>query len=110
MVIQSNIKFIEHAKAPIVSRTFFNPTGDILSLQISGASGSVKLEGRARKDADWVTLAGISLADYALVRDGFTKPGIYEIGIIGIRELRARVDSMDGDISVFGQIINSEET
>lgn len=110
MVIQSNIRFIEHAKAPIVSRTFFNPTGDILSLQISGASGSVKLEGRARKDADWVTLAGIGLADFSVARDGFTKPGIYEIGIIGVRELRARVDSADGDISVFGQIISTEET
>lgn len=110
MVIQSNIKFVEHAKTPIVSRSFFNSTGDVLALQISGGPGSVRLEGRTRKEADWMNLAGINLADFTVAKGEFTQAGLYELSIIGIREMRVKVDSVEGEISVFGQIISSEET
>ena len=43
------------------------------------------------------------------MRGGFTKPGMYEIGIVGIREIRARIESVSGDVSMFGQIISTEE-
>jgi len=35
-------------------------------------------------------------------KDGFTKPGLYEIGVIGIRQLRARVEAVQDNVSVHG--------
>ena len=110
MVIQRNCDFVKNTTTPIVSKIFPNAAGDVLTLQISGASGKVHLEGRNSSKGDWVSLAGIDLSDFSAVRGGFVKPGIYEIGIIGIRELRANVESTQGAISVFGQIISTEET
>lgn len=109
MVIQSNCKFIENANTPIVSRIFPNAQGDVLSLQISGANGVCHLEGRNSRQGDWVSLAGIDLSNLQLVTGGFKKAGVYELGIVGIRELRARLESAEGDISVFGQIISTGE-
>ena len=110
MVIQKNCEFITNANTPIVSKHFPNSTGDILTLQISGANGVYYIEGRNKTKLDWVPLAGINLSDFSAVRDGFTKAGIYEIGVVGIRELRARVESTEGNVSLFGQIISTEET
>lgn len=110
MVIQKNCEFITNSSTPIVSKIFPNSTGDILTLQISGANGLFYVEGRNRSSNDWVVLAGINLSDFSVARGGFTKAGIYEIGIVGIRELRARVESTEGTVSLFGQIISAEET
>lgn len=110
MVIQKNCDFVKNTTTPIVSKIFPNAAGDVLTLQISGARGKVHLEGRNVHKGDWVSLAGIDLSDFSAVRGGFTKPGIYEIGVVGIRELRVNVESAEGEISVFGQLIRTEET
>ena len=111
MVIQKNIEFLKGMSTPTVSKTFPNSTGDILSIQISGDfSGAAYIEGRNRRENDWVQLAGISLSDFSVARNGFSKAGMYEIGIVGIRELRARIDGVEGNVTIFGQIISTEET
>lgn len=110
MVIQKNCEFIENSTTPTVSRHFSNATGDVLTLQITGADGVYHLEGRNSRHHDWVSLAGINLSDFSAVRGGFTKAGMYEIGIMGVRELRVRVESTLGKVSIFGQIMSSEET
>lgn len=110
MVIQSNCKFIENTSTPTVSKTFFNATGDVLSIQIDGANGVFHIEGRNNPRGNWISLAGINLSDFSAVRGGFTAPGMYEIGIVGVREIRANVESVQGNVSVFGQIISTEET
>ena len=110
MVIQKNCEFLKNSNTPIVSKEFPNASGDILSLQITGDDGLYHLEGRNNRNGDWVSLAGVNLSDFSAIRGGFTKAGIYEIGIIGIRELRVRVERVSGSVSVFGQIISAEET
>lgn len=110
MVIQKNCEFATNATTPIVSKVFPNATGDTLTLQITGANGIYHLEGRNTTKGGWVSLAGINLSDFSAVRGGFTKEGIYEIGIVGIRELRFRIESVSGNVSAFGQIISTEET
>ena len=111
MVIQKNCEFIKDSNAPIVSKSFPNAVGDILTLQISGANGKYFLEGRNNSANGWVPLAGINLSDFSVCRNGFTTAGIYEVGIVGIRELRVKVDAVEGEkVSIFGQIISTEET
>ena len=110
MVIQKNCEFLKKNSTPIVSQVFPNATGDTLTLQITGADGVYHLEGRNSRHHDWVSLAGINLSDFSAVRGGFTKAGMYEIGIMGVRELRVRVESIMGEVSIFGQIMSSEET
>lgn len=102
MVIQKNCDFITKSNASIVSKVFSNATGDTLTLQITGANGLYHLEGRNKKEHEWVSLAGIDLSDFSAVRGGFKKAGLYEIGIMGIRELRVRVESTEGEVSLFG--------
>ena len=85
MVIQSNIRFVENATTPIVSKPFFNSTGDILTLQIYGSDGVYHLEGRMKDGADWVSLAGINLNNFTTIKNGFKEAGIYEMSVIGIR-------------------------
>lgn len=110
MVIQRNCKFIENTSTPTVSKTFFNATGDTLTVQIDGAEGIYAIEGRNSANGAWYPLAAINLSNFAAMRDGLNAPGVYEIGIVGIRELRAKVDSVQGQVSIFGQIISTEET
>ena len=110
MVIQKNCDFITKSNASIVSKVFPNATGDTLTLQIQGANGVYHIEGRNKDEHDWVSLAGIDLSDFSAIRGGFTKAGLYEIGIAGVRQLRARVESTEGEVSLFGQIISMEET
>jgi hypothetical protein len=102
MVIQKNCDFITKTNIPIVSNSFSNATGDTLTLQISGADGVYRLEGRNSSKGDWFPLAGINLSDFSAARGSFTKAGIYEIGIVGIRELRVNVESVQGEVTIFG--------
>lgn len=110
MIIQKNCEFVKDSSTPIVSKTFPNSTGDVLALQIDGANGVYYVEGRNNSKSNWVPLAGINLSDFSAQRGKFTTAGIYEIGIVGIRELRARVESAEGNVTLFGQIISTEET
>ena len=110
MVIQKNCEFVKNTSTPIVSKTFPNATGDVLTLQISGASGKFYLEGRNSSSGDWFPLAGINLSNFAAIKGCFTEAGIYEIGIVGIRETRVRVEEVNGNVTIFGQIISTEET
>lgn len=112
MVIQSNCNFAKNINAPAISKVFTNAEGDVLTVQISGGftSGLVHIEGRNNVNGNWISLAGISLSDLALNKGGFTKAGLYEIGIVGVREIRANVESVSGgNISVYGQIISTQE-
>lgn len=113
MIIQKNTEFFKSiSTAPIVSKPFPNSAADTLSLQISGdfTSGKFHIEGRNNSRGDWVSLAAIDLSDFSPVRGGFTKAGMYELSIVGVREIRARVESVSGNASMFGQMISTEET
>jgi hypothetical protein len=110
MVIQKNCDFIKSASAPKISKSFFNATGDVLTVQIMGDDGVYYIEGRNNSKFDWAPLAGINLSDFTVAKNGCTKAGVYEFGIVGIREIRARVESTSGEVSLFGQIISTEET
>lgn len=112
MIIQKNADFFKGMNTPTVSKTFPNSQSDVLSLQIGGdfSAGLFHIEGRNHRDGEWVSLAGIDLSDFSPVRGGFTKPGMYELGIVGIREIRARIESVSGNVTMFGQIISTEET
>lgn len=112
MIIQKNCSFFKNYSngTPIVSKIFPNSTGDVLSLQITGANGIYYLEGRNNDAHDWVSLAGINLSDLSAVKGSFTKAGLYEVGIAGVRELRIRLESAEGVVTIFGQIISMEET
>lgn len=109
MVIQKNCDFITNSNTPTVSKIFSNSSGDTLALTISGANGVYHLEGRNNSSYDWIPLAGINLSDLSVVRGAYTQAGVYEIGIVGIRELQVRVASIEGDVSIFGQIISTGE-
>lgn len=110
MIVLGNCKFANNTRTPIVSKTFFNAHGDVLSLQIDGADGVYHIEGRSNPKGEWVSLAGINLNDFSAVKGGFKTAGIYELGIGSIRELRARIESTSGNVTIFGQIISMEET
>ena len=109
MVIQKICDFISNTTSPIVSKIFPNPYADTLTLQIDGANGLYHVEGRTSSRSDWVSLAGIDLGELAAIRGGFTKAGVYEFGVVGIREIRVRVERVDGEVSIFGQLISAEE-
>lgn len=112
MVIQRDAKFFENQNTSNISNTFVNPQADILTVQVSGGANAftVAIEGRNSKDADWIPLAGINLTNLSVSTDGITEKGIYEFGIVGIRELRANLKSISGSVSVYGQLISTEET
>ena len=112
MMVQSTCKFAKNISSPVISKVFSNAEGDILTIQISGnfSSGIIYIEGRNDPSGDWVSLAGISLKDFSLWTDGFEETGLYEIDIIGVRELRANIKQIiNGNISIYGQIISSQE-
>ena len=110
MVIQSNCNFVTNATSPIESKSYKNAQGDVLSVQISGATGVYYIEGRLIHNGTWCPLAGINLSDFSPVKGAYTKPGIYELGIVGIRDIRARVEAVNGSVTIQGQIISTEET
>lgn len=109
MVIQKSLNFVQSTTVPVVSTTQTNATADVLSVEIKG-NGVVYIEGRLKSESDWFPIAGINLSDFSVSKDGFTRPGLYELGVIGIRQLRARVEAVQDSISVYGQLISSEET
>ena len=113
MIIQRNVDFVKNINTPTVSKSYFNANSDVLSLHVYGtfSSGLVFIEGRTNKESEWVKLAAINLSDFSAVREGITKAGLYELGIASVRELRARVESIaGGNMTLFGQIISTEET
>lgn len=109
MVIQQNCEFATKATSPIVSKVFFNSTGDILAIQIQGANGIYHIEGRNASDYEWHDIAGINLSDFSVARKGYFKAGIYELDLAGIRQVRARIESVEGEVSIIGQIISTGE-
>jgi hypothetical protein len=110
MIIQQNCEFVKDSDAPIVSKDFPNASGDVLTIQVYGANGLYQVEGRNTSNGDWVPLAGINLSNFSTVIGGVKAPGLYEFGVIGIRAIRVRVEEVEGKVSIFGQIISSEET
>lgn len=112
MVIQKNAEFFKDANTPAESKTFANSTADVLTVQVSGefTDGLFFIEGRNNKGGDWCPLAAIDLSSFMPVRAGFSKPGLYELGMVGVREVRARIEKVSGQVSIFGQLISTEET
>lgn len=110
MVIQNNCNFITNATSPTISYIYPNANSDILTLSISGNEGLYYLEGRGDSNHEWITLAGVNVSDFSVAKDGFVKPGVYEIGIIGIRQLRVKVERTSGAVSITGQMISSTES
>lgn len=113
MIIQKNVDldFSNGNNTPTVSKTYRNFQADVLALNISGTmtSGTFFVEGRNVPGGEWTSLAGIDLNALALVSGGFTKSGIYEIGIASVRELRFRPEGMSGQVKVSAQLISTEE-
>ena len=111
MVIQKNVHFIENTTTPMVSKQYPNASSDILDVQVDGSfTGLIKVEGRLHRHGAWVSLAGINLSNFASANGGLKAPGLYEFSVIGIREIRVNVESLSGGaVSVFGQMISSEE-
>lgn len=108
MIILTNCNFANTNK-PLTSATAFNFAGDTLALQISGSKGVYRLEGRNAISGDWAPLAGINLSNLTVVPGTFTQPGLYEVGIVGVREMRVVVDSVEGHVDITGQIISTQE-
>lgn len=109
MIILNNLDLIQDISTPMISDEYINLGGDILAVQISGATGRYYIEGRSA-DSDWYPLAGINLSDFTVATGAFTKPGLYEIGVASIRRIRARVETTDGEVSITAQLISSSES
>jgi len=45
MVIQKNLNFVSNTTIPVLSKTFINASGDVLSLEIKG-NGVIYIDGR----------------------------------------------------------------
>lgn len=110
MIIQKNCDFIIDSSEPKTSKSFSNSQSDVLTLSVSGANGVYYLEGRNSNRTEWVSLAGVNLNDFSVAKGVITAPGIYEYGVVGIRELRVRVESAEGPVTILGQLISTEET
>ena len=112
MIIQKKITFCEDQTAPFTSQTFFNPLSDVLTLQIDGSftNSLIKIEGRSESSKNWVSLAGINLTNFSVAKNGIKSAGLYEFGIIGIREIRVNIEEISGSVTISGQLINAEET
>lgn len=109
MIILQTCKFAQNQSSSYVSKSYFNSAGDVLSVQVEGGDGKYYIEGRTLTSMDWIPLAAINLADFSVAKDGITKAGIYELGIAGIRELRGRVETVNGEVTIMGQIISTGE-
>ena len=112
MIIQKKITFCNNQTAPFISNVYFNPLSDVLSIQVDGdfSEAIIKLEGRSNNTNLWVSLAGINLSDFSVAKKGISQPGLYEFGVIGIREFRINVEQINGSVTISGQLINAEET
>lgn len=112
MIIQKKFTFCENQTAPFISVTTYNPLSDILIVQIDGTftDSLIKIEGRSNNVSSWVPLAGINLSNFSVAKNGITQAGMYEFGVIGIREIRLNLEQINGDVTVTGQLINAEET
>lgn len=113
MIIQNNTVFFKNASDSGVSNSVFNTASDVLSLQIDGdfASGTFFIEGRNRIHGEWYPLAAVDLSNFTLYRNGLTSPGLYEFGVVSIREIRARIEEISGGaVTISGQFIATEET
>lgn len=108
MIILTNCNFA-NTNQSLTSATVYNFAGDTLALQISGAKGIFHLEGRNAISGDWTPLAGINLSNLTVVPGKFTQPGLYEVGIVGVREMRIVVESVEGHVDITGQIISTQE-
>ena len=108
MIIQKRCVFIMDAVDAIVSYPVYNNMSDVLVLEIQGDDGEYVIEGRASDDGVWVPLAGINVSNYKMSPTQ-TSAGVYEYSVIGLRELRAKVISTSGTVTLLGQLINSME-
>ena len=112
MIIQKSISFTYNSAEPIISDIIANTQADYMSLQLDGnfTEGVIVIEGRNAPQNDWVSLGGISLSDFAIYKTGFTKPGLFELSISSVRQLRVRTEGLNGEVELTGLLISSIET
>lgn len=109
MIIQQKVIFFENTFDSSVSRSYFNNSADVLTLSVDGdfSNGLFFIEGR--NHGDWVTLAAINLSDLSIQVNGITKTGLYEVGVLSVRELRCRIEQIQGSVTIAGELISSGE-
>lgn len=110
---KTNWIFYKNASAASTAadmKPFINITSDVMAVEIRGdASFTVKMQGRTdiQNGGEWEDLAAIKLSDFS-AGAALTQPGIYEIGIEGLQEVRANITSISGGtVSVVGRAVNT---
>ena len=110
MIIQDTVNLFQEVAAPATSQTAYNAQGDVGVVTIEGTFvGSIAIEGRAGAGA-WQPLAGVNMSNFKVVKAEYTDAGMYELDVVGVREMRARVTSItSGSVSVNVQLISTSE-
>lgn len=95
-------------EAGVLPNVYHNTTADVLSLEVSGEfSGVIKVEGRVDKENEnYTAIAGVDMGEF-LVAKTITKTGIYEYGVEGIQDVRINIESISGNINIFGRFVNT---
>ena len=91
-------------------KPFINITADTMAVEVRG-TGTFTLKMQGRTDINnggaWEDIAVIKLSDLTK-KETITAPGIYELGIEGLQEVRANITSLSGGtLSVLGRAVNT---
>lgn len=108
----SNLVFIRAAGAATVSGVYENERYDLAVIQVTGDADAfeVTLEGRVDRAAEWEPLASLNLSDLGSPYTSMTEDGIYEFGIGGVSQIRARVHFVtNGAVTVSGVLWNGAD-
>lgn len=112
MVIQGNYRLFTNMDAAGESKIIPNAQGDVCALTISGdfTEAEVVFEGRSDASTQFFPLGGFNTADFSRETGSYTKAGIYEIDVVGMRQVRVRIISVSGGtITVVAQLISTSE-
>lgn len=111
MVIRNNVKLISEATSATTSKDIINQKSDVCVLGITGTFTSAEVVVEGKQDtasSTYFPLGGVNTKDFSLAAGTYTSAGIYEIDIIGVKALRARVVSVTGgNISVSAQLVGT---
>lgn len=103
-----NVLFHNEASTPETSTAIGNPNlGSQITIEVSGADElSLKVQGfcyGSEDDDNWTDLAVIDASSLSIKPD-ITKPGIYFVGIDGVTKIRTDLESVTGEVTVYGSI------
>lgn len=111
MVIRNNAKLISEVTSATTSKDLINQKSDVCVLTITGSftAAEVVIEGKQDlASSTYFPLGGVNTKDFSLAAGTYTSAGIYEIDIIGVTALRARVVSVTGgNVSVTAQFVST---